>query len=129
VLQDRRSECEVLDRLLEAVRGGESRILVVRGDPGVGKSALLEYVVGRASGCALSVAFGLSAGDAPDHFLVSLAALSLLAARWPVSGRWCDWWMMRGGLTGRPVFTKLDISSRNQLHRVLSNGPDAARAV
>jgi DNA-binding CsgD family transcriptional regulator/tetratricopeptide (TPR) repeat protein len=51
VLQDRHSECEVLDRLLEAVRRGESRVLVVRGEPGVGKSALLEYVVTQASGC------------------------------------------------------------------------------
>jgi predicted ATPase len=41
-------ECEVLDRLLEAVRRGESGALVVRGEPGVGKSALLEYVAGRA---------------------------------------------------------------------------------
>ena len=44
---DRRAEREVLDRLLDAVRGGESRVLVVRGEPGVGKSALLEYVLGR----------------------------------------------------------------------------------
>jgi predicted ATPase len=41
VLQDRRSECETLDRLLEAVRSGEGRALVVRGDHGVGKTALL----------------------------------------------------------------------------------------
>jgi hypothetical protein len=38
----------VLDQLLEAVRAGESRVLVVHGDPGVGKSALLEYLAGRA---------------------------------------------------------------------------------
>jgi DNA-binding CsgD family transcriptional regulator len=59
VLQDRRSECEVLDRLLEAVRGGESRVLVLRGEPGVGKSVLLEYVVGRASGCRVARAAGV----------------------------------------------------------------------
>ena len=51
VLLDRRSECEAIDLLLEAVRAGESRALVVRGEPGVGKSALLEYVAERASGC------------------------------------------------------------------------------
>jgi hypothetical protein len=34
-----------------AVRAGESRTVVVRGDPGVGKSALLEYVVESSSGC------------------------------------------------------------------------------
>src|ERR1700716_1267465 len=56
---DRRSESEVLDRLLEAVRGGESRVLVVRGEPGVGKSALLEYVAGRASGFRVARAAGV----------------------------------------------------------------------
>jgi predicted ATPase len=43
-LLGRRSEREVLDELIEAVRAGESRALVVRGEPGVGKTALLEYV-------------------------------------------------------------------------------------
>ena len=118
MLQGRPNECELLDRLLEAVRGGESRALVVRGEPGVGKSALLEYVVGRASECrvaraagvqsemelafaglqqlcapmldrlerlpapqrdALGTAFGLTAGAAPDPFLVGLAVLGLLS--------------------------------------------------
>jgi len=51
VLQDRRSECATLDRLLDAVRAGESRALVVRGEPGVGKSALLDYLLERAAGC------------------------------------------------------------------------------
>jgi DNA-binding CsgD family transcriptional regulator len=59
LLQGRRSESEVLDRLLEAVRGGESRTLVVRGEPGVGKSALLEYMVGRASECRVARAAGV----------------------------------------------------------------------
>src|SRR2546427_8015754 len=59
MLLDRRSEREVLDRLLEAVRQGESRVLVVRGEPGVGKSALLEYVAGQASGCRLARAAGV----------------------------------------------------------------------
>ena len=49
-LTDRRSEREVLDRLIEAVRAGESRALVVRGDPGVGKTVLLDYLVDRARG-------------------------------------------------------------------------------
>jgi DNA-binding CsgD family transcriptional regulator len=118
VLQNRRSECQTLDGLLEGVRAGSSGALVVRGEPGVGKSALLEYVVERASGfhvvraagvqsemelpfaglhqvCAplldrldrlpgpqrdaLGVAFGLTAGEAPDRFLVALAVLGLLA--------------------------------------------------
>src|SRR5882724_4997857 len=59
MLLDRRSEREVLDGLLEAVRQGESRVLVVRGEPGVGKSALLEYVVEQASGCRVARAAGV----------------------------------------------------------------------
>jgi DNA-binding CsgD family transcriptional regulator len=50
-LIDRLAECEVLDRLIEAVRAGESRALVVSGEAGVGKTALLEYLAGHASGC------------------------------------------------------------------------------
>ncbi|MEA2201138.1 MAG: hypothetical protein QOI89_1734 [Solirubrobacteraceae bacterium] len=49
----------MLDRLLEAARGGESRVLVVRGEPGVGKSALLEYAAERASGCRVARAAGV----------------------------------------------------------------------
>jgi DNA-binding CsgD family transcriptional regulator/tetratricopeptide (TPR) repeat protein len=100
------------------VRAGEGRALVVRDEPGVGKTALLDYLAGRASGClvaravgvqsemelafaglhqlcapmldhaeslpgpqreALRTAFGLSAGPAPDRFLVGLAVLGLLS--------------------------------------------------
>jgi len=45
--------------LLEAVLGGESGALVLRGEPGVGKSALLEYVAGRASGWRVARAAGV----------------------------------------------------------------------
>ena len=38
-LTDRRAECDVLGRLVAAVRAGESRALVVHGEPGVGKTA------------------------------------------------------------------------------------------
>jgi KaiC/GvpD/RAD55 family RecA-like ATPase len=34
----------VLDRLIAAVRAGESRVLVVRGEPGAGKTALLDHL-------------------------------------------------------------------------------------
>ena len=93
-------------------------MLVLRGEAGIGKSALVEYLARSAAGCrvaraagvesemelpfaglhqlcapmmgyvdrlpgpqrdALTVAFGLSAGSAPDRFLVGLAVLSLLA--------------------------------------------------
>jgi DNA-binding CsgD family transcriptional regulator len=108
----------VLARFVDGVQAGQSRVLVVRGEPGVGKTALLDYLAGRASGCrvaratgvqsemelafaglhqlcapmldragrlpapqrqALLTAFGLSAGPAPDRFLVGLAVLSLLS--------------------------------------------------
>jgi DNA-binding CsgD family transcriptional regulator/tetratricopeptide (TPR) repeat protein len=59
MLRGRRSECEVLDRLLGAVRAGEGRALVVRGEPGVGKTALLEYVVERAVGCRVARGTGV----------------------------------------------------------------------
>jgi DNA-binding CsgD family transcriptional regulator len=49
----------VLSQLVEAVRAGESRVLVVRGEPGVGKTALLEYLAGRASGCRVARAAGV----------------------------------------------------------------------
>src|SRR4029077_5932582 len=58
-LLGRRRECEVLDRLIEAVRSGESRALVVRGEPGVGKTALLEYAVEQASDCLVARAVGV----------------------------------------------------------------------
>src|SRR5882757_2614018 len=59
MLLDRRSESEVLDGLLEAVRTGESGALVVRGEPGAGKSALLDYVAERASGCRVARTAGV----------------------------------------------------------------------
>jgi DNA-binding CsgD family transcriptional regulator len=50
-LRGRRPESEVLDRLLDAVRGGAGQALAVRGEPGVGKTALLDYLAEHASGC------------------------------------------------------------------------------
>jgi AAA ATPase domain len=48
-LVDRQREREALDDLLEDLRSGPGWALVVRGEAGVGKSALLEYVAGAAS--------------------------------------------------------------------------------
>jgi DNA-binding CsgD family transcriptional regulator len=118
MLLDRHAERAVLDRLLNAARGGRSGVLVVRGEPGVGKTALLDYAIQSAAGLriarvagvesemelafaalqqcclpmldrlerlpdpqrdALGVALGLRAGEAPDRFLIGLAALSLLS--------------------------------------------------
>ena len=58
-LRGRRRECDVLDRLLDVVRGGESRALVVRGEPGVGKTALLDYLIEHATGCRVVRAVGV----------------------------------------------------------------------
>ena len=118
MLWGRMQQCETLDELLADVRAGRSRVLVVRGEPGIGKTALLDYAIQSASGfrvarasgveaemelafaalhqlCAsmldrlerlpdpqhdaVGVAFGLSAGNAPDRFFVGLAVLSLLS--------------------------------------------------
>src|SRR6266851_6752345 len=48
VLLDRQKETAAIDRVLNAVRGGFSGTLVLRGGPGVGKTALLEYAIGSA---------------------------------------------------------------------------------
>jgi DNA-binding CsgD family transcriptional regulator len=58
-LTDRRSERAALDRVVDAVRGGQSRVLVMRGDPGVGKTVLLDYLAGQARGCQVARAVGV----------------------------------------------------------------------
>ena len=124
-LVGRREECAALDKVVADVLAGGSRVLVLRGDAGMGKTALLDYLSGqiaretaRGAGwrvtsavgvqsemdlaysglhhmCsplldyldelpvpqrdALATVFGLTAGPAPDRFLVGLAALTLVA--------------------------------------------------
>jgi DNA-binding CsgD family transcriptional regulator len=117
-LLGRQRERHALGRLLEAARGGDGGVLVLRGEAGVGKTALLEWAIAegrqfriaRTLGVeremelpyaalqqlcspmldlserlpdpqreALTVAFGLSAGEAPSPFLVGLAVLGLLS--------------------------------------------------
>jgi DNA-binding CsgD family transcriptional regulator len=58
-LLGRSTECDALDRLLRNVRLGQSQVLVLRGEAGIGKTALLEYVVERASGCRVLRAAGV----------------------------------------------------------------------
>jgi DNA-binding CsgD family transcriptional regulator len=58
-LLGRRRERDVLDGIIEALRKGESRVLVVRGEPGVGKTSLLDYVVGHAPDFLLARAAGI----------------------------------------------------------------------
>ena len=48
-LRGRTSECALLDDLVSAIRRGESRSVVLRGEAGIGKTALLEYLVTSAS--------------------------------------------------------------------------------
>jgi hypothetical protein len=57
----RRAECEALGRLLNGIRGGKSRALMVHGQPGIGTTALLTYAGARATGCRVIRASGVEA--------------------------------------------------------------------
>ena len=74
-LRGRSSECEALDRLVENVRAGQSQVLVLRGEVGAGKTALLEYLLERASGCCLARAAGVE-----SEMELAFAALHQLCA-------------------------------------------------
>lgn len=54
----RREETAILDRLVDAVRAGESRALLIRGEAGVGKTALLDYLASNVS-CRVERAAGI----------------------------------------------------------------------
>jgi len=58
-LVGRQRERDVLDRVLEASRGGHGGVLVVYGDPGVGKTALLEYAAAAAPDFGVARAVGV----------------------------------------------------------------------
>ena len=75
VLHGRRVEREALDRLLAAVRGGQSRVLVVCGEPGVGKTALLQSAIASASGFRVMRAVGTE-----SEMELAFAALQQLCA-------------------------------------------------
>ena len=59
MLRGRRNECEALDRQLQRVRAGRSSVQVLRGEAGVGKTALLLYVVEQASDCRIARVAGV----------------------------------------------------------------------
>ncbi|AZP14943.1 AAA family ATPase [Streptomyces aquilus] len=60
-LVGRQRECAALDDLLAGLRDGGSRALVVRGEAGIGKSVLLEYVATQASRVQVTWARGVEA--------------------------------------------------------------------
>src|SRR6266516_1915033 len=57
-LLDRHGERAAVDRVLDQARAGSSAVLVVRGEPGIGKTALLGYAAGRALGFRVVRAWG-----------------------------------------------------------------------
>jgi DNA-binding CsgD family transcriptional regulator/tetratricopeptide (TPR) repeat protein len=61
LLHGRDAEVTRIDSLLDSAREGRSGTLVIRGDPGIGKSALLQYAKEQASGMAVLEARGLEA--------------------------------------------------------------------
>src|SRR3954454_14137517 len=75
MLRGRQDECAVLDRLLDDGRSGRSGVLVVRGDAGVGKTALLDYAIESASGFRIARAVGVE-----SEMELAFAALQQLCA-------------------------------------------------
>ena len=58
-LRGRSNECAVLDDLVSAIRHGESRSLVLQGEAGIGKTALMEYLIASASDLTVVQAAGV----------------------------------------------------------------------
>jgi DNA-binding CsgD family transcriptional regulator/tetratricopeptide (TPR) repeat protein len=75
-LRGRRRECQALDDVLAGVRRGESRALVLRGQAGVGKTALLDHAVNSAHGFAVT-----RAGGVESEVELPYAALHQLCGR------------------------------------------------
>lgn len=58
-LLGRADECAALDRLIRDIRRGESRSLLLRGEAGIGKTALLKHLIGSSSGMTVVRAVGV----------------------------------------------------------------------
>ena len=58
-LLGRRAECEFLSTAIADAREGRSRVVVLRGGAGAGKSALLDFALGRADGWRICTAVGI----------------------------------------------------------------------
>src|SRR5260370_38394100 len=76
MLWGRGQQCRALDGLLSEVRAGYSRVLVVRGEPGIGKTALLGYAAGTAPDFAVARAEGVE-----SEMELPVAALQQLCGR------------------------------------------------
>src|SRR3954470_23782266 len=79
-LLDRDRERDVLERLVAGVRAGRSGVLVLRGDPGVGKTALLRHLSAAAESCRVARAAGVE-----SEMELAFAGLHALCA--PMLGR------------------------------------------
>src|SRR5215471_11386655 len=79
-LLDRGSERDVLERLVTGVRAGQSRVLVLRGEAGIGKTALLEHLLAVTEGCRIARIAGVESESE-----LAFAGLHALCA--PMLGR------------------------------------------
>jgi AAA ATPase domain len=79
-LLDRDREREVLDRLVAETRAGQGRVLVLRGEAGIGKTALLGYLSAAAEGCRIARIAGVE-----SEMELAFAGLHALCA--PLLGR------------------------------------------
>jgi len=80
MLLGRESELDELERLVAGVRAGQSRALVLRGEAGVGKTALLAHLTAAAEGCRIARAAGVE-----SEMELPFAGLHALCA--PMLGR------------------------------------------
>jgi predicted ATPase len=74
-LRGREQECAALDRLLDGTRSGRSDVLLLHGEAGVGKTALLDYAIGSASDMLV-----LRAAGVESEMELAFAALHQLCA-------------------------------------------------
>jgi DNA-binding NarL/FixJ family response regulator len=75
MLLDRLPERAALSELLDAARAGRSGVLVLRGEPGAGKTALLDCVIGSAAGLRVARVAGVE-----SEMELAFAALQQLCA-------------------------------------------------
>ena len=61
MLRGRGDECAALERVLQRIRAGESSVLVLRGEAGIGNKSLPEFLAGQAAGCRVARATGVHA--------------------------------------------------------------------